>query len=226
MIHGAIMVRNEQGRWLEKVLDQMKSICNDIVTLDDGSTDDTPEICKNYGEVWYSDRSYWGTDELRQRKFLWELATHGAREGDWILCLDADETFANPEVVKPYILQADKYDCNGLGFPLYDMWSLTHYRDDYLWNAHERMWVMCVRYEDKEYFWHNQPLHCGRFPMNAGCRIASSPVRIQHWGWSRPEDRRIKYERYLKADPQGKNGSLAQYLSIMDSEPHLVKFKL
>jgi len=224
MLHGCLLVRNESGRWLEKVLEQMK-ICDDIVVLDDGSTDDTPDICRSYGaDVFYSDRSYWGTNELKQRKFLWELATHGARESDWIICLDADETFDHPELVKSYILQADNAGCNGLGFPLYDMWSETHYRNDELWNAHLRPWVMAVKYEKKDWYWRETALHCGRFPMNAGCKIATCPVRIQHWGWSRPEDRRIKFDRYMKADPNGKNGSLEQYLSIMDENPNLRRF--
>lgn len=227
MIHGAMLVKNESDRWLEKVLEQMKLICDDIVVLDDGSTDNTPEICRQYGtDVFYSDRSYWGTNELRQRKFLWELATHGARDGDWILCLDADETFDKPELVKSYALMADNAECNGLGFPLYDMWSETHYRDDSLWNAHLRNWVMAVKYEEgKEMYWRETTLHCGRFPMNAGCKIATCPVRLQHWGWSRAEDRQIKYERYMKADLDGKSGNLAQYQSIIDEAPNLRRFE-
>jgi hypothetical protein len=50
-------------------------------------------------------------------------------------------------------------------------------------------------------------------------------MAIQHWGWSRPEDRKAKYERYMKADPEGKNGSLAQYRSILDPKPALRRFE-
>lgn len=229
MIIGCMLVKNESERWLEKVLQQIESVCDKIIILDDCSTDNTPEICSKYGEVFYSDKSYWGINELKQRKFLWELATHEAKDGDWILCLDADETLpeSQVELVKSYMLLADEVKCNGLGFELYDMWDDTHYRDDELWNAHLRPWVMAVKYEaGKEYFWKETALHCGRFPMNSGCNIAMSPLKIQHWGWSRTEDRKKKYERYIQADPEGKNGILAQYQSILDENPNLRRFIL
>ncbi len=226
MIHGAMLVRNETGRWLEKVLEQMRSICDDFVVLDDCSTDETPDICKAYGaDVFPSIQSYWGTNELKQRKFLWELATHGARFGDWVLCLDADETFDHPEQIQTYVMKADKAGCNSLAFTLYDMWDETHYRDDRYWVAHKGVWPFCVKYEDADYFWKETPLHCGRFPINAGCKIASCPVKIQHWGWSRPEDRQEKYERYMKYDPKGESGCLNQYKSIIDTNPVLRRFE-
>lgn len=228
MLIGCSLVRNEAGRYLEKVLEQMRSVCDRIIVLDDHSTDDTPEICRSYGaEVFYSDRSYWGSDELRQRKFLWELATHGAGDGDWILCLDADETIPNIELLPEKLKQAEQYSCDGLGFNLYDMWSPTHYRDDALWSAHTRDWVMCVRYDaSREYIWRNTTLHCGRFPVNACTRIGQTGMALQHWGWSLPEDRKEKFERYMRADPEGKNGILAQYRSILDPKPNLKEFVL
>ena len=225
MICGMLLVRNEQGRWLEKVLEQMAAICDKIVALDDHSTDRTPEICKQYGaEVFCSDRSYWGTNELIQRKRLWEIATKQADRNTWILCLDADETFDKPELVKSYIQQAEAARCNSLAFRLYDMWDEAHYRDDKYWQAHNGVWPFCVKYEDLDYFWKETPLHCGRFPMNAGVKIATCPVKIQHWGWSRPEDREAKYERYMRSDPEGQYGCLNQYQSILDPNPILRRF--
>ncbi|HBV95796.1 MAG TPA: hypothetical protein DEF36_01925 [Desulfotomaculum sp.] len=225
MLIGAMLVRNEADRWLETVLQQMAMVCDIIIIVDDCSTDETPEICKKYGEVFYSDRSYWGTNELKQRKFLWHLAVGEAKPDDWILCLDADETFDRPDLIRDYIQQAEAAGCNSLAFPLYDMWSPTHYRDDEYWQAHNGVWPFCVKYEDIDYFWKETPLHCGRFPMNAGVKIASCPVRIQHWGWARPEDRREKYERYMRADPEGKSGCLEQYKSILDKNPVLRRFE-
>ena len=225
MLIGCSLVRNEKGRYLERVLDQMRLICDKIIILDDCSTDNTPEICKAYGaEVFPSIQSYWGTNELKQRKLLWELATHEAQFGDWILCLDADETFDKPELLREYIQKADAAGCNSLAFPLYDMWSETHYRDDYYWQAHNSVWPFCVKHEDLDYFWKETPLHCGRFPMNAINRIASCPIKIKHWGWARPEDRQEKYERYMRADPKGEIGVLGQYESILDSNPTLRRF--
>jgi glycosyltransferase involved in cell wall biosynthesis len=227
MLIGTMLVKNEEGRYLEKVLEQMVKICDKITILDDCSTDDTPEICRSYGaDVHYSDRSHWGTDELRQRKFLWKLATHEAHPGDWVFCLDADETIPQIEKLPDKIKLAEQYGCDGLAFNLYDMWDAEHYRDDELWNAHTRDWVMCVRYNPaKEYIWRETQLHCGRFPLNACEQVGQTGLAIQHWGWAREADREAKYKRYMEADPEGTSGSMAQYESILDPNPTLRRFK-
>jgi glycosyltransferase involved in cell wall biosynthesis len=226
MLIGAMLVRNEEGRWLEQVLEQMKSVCDKIVIVDDCSTDNTFDTCLKYADMlWPSPVSYWGTNELIQRKRLWQLAISEAKDGDWILCLDADETIPDIELLIEKIKQAEKHDVDGFGFNLYDMWSPTHYREDVWWNAHFSEWVMCVRYDpQKEYTWREQGLHCGRFPRNAYDKIGSTGLKIQHWGWSRPEDRQAKYHRYMKADPDGKFGVMEQYLSILDLNPNLKEF--
>jgi glycosyltransferase involved in cell wall biosynthesis len=222
LLIGAMLVRNEQGRYLERVLEQMRSVCDKIIVTDDASTDDTPIICRSYGAVVYqADKSCWGTDELILRKWLWGEACDASKPGDWILCLDADETFDKPELLHDYIQKADKAGCNSLAFTLYDMWDAEHYRDDEYWQGHNGVWPFCVKFEDVDYFWKETPLHCGRFPMNAVNRMAFCPIRIQHWGWARPEDRQAKYERYMQSDPEGKFGCLNQYKSILDPNPVL-----
>jgi hypothetical protein len=148
--------------------------------------------------------------------------THGARIGDWILILDADETFDEPKKVSEYILKADVQGCDALGFRLYDMWDNEHYREDEFWQAHKAYWPFAVKFSDLDYFWKETPLHCGRFPMNTVVKVAGCPVKIQHWGWTR--GREEKYERYLKADPQGRIGIMEQYKSILDPSPTLRRF--
>jgi glycosyltransferase involved in cell wall biosynthesis len=227
---GMMLVRNEQDRYLKSVLEQMWSVCNRLIVLDDASDDDTPVICAEYADlVVISHQSYWGIDELKQRKKLWEIATQHARAGDWILCMDADETITNINLLPDLITYAEQQGINSIGFPLYDMWDETHYRDDKYWNAHKRSWVMCVKYfSKKKYVWREQALHCGRFPVNTNYDKIAGHKRmvIQHWGWSRAPDREAKYKRYMDADPKGKNGLIQQYQSILDKNPVLKEFCL
>jgi hypothetical protein len=221
-----MLVRNEEGRYLERVLEQMTKVCDKIIVTDDASTDDTPVICRSYGAVVYeADKSCWGTDELILRKWLWGEACDASKPGDWILCLDADETIPRIDLLPDKIELAEQYGCDGLAFNLYDMWDETHYRDDELWNAHTRDWIMCVRYDPaKEYIWRETPLHCGRFPLNACDVIGQTGLAIQHWGWAKPEDRQDKYKRYMQSDPEGEYGCMEQYQSILDEKPTLMRF--
>ncbi len=222
---GALLVRNEADSWLSKVLAQLTRICDAVVVLDDVSTDSTPDICRAAGAEVHRERvSRFETDELTLRRRLWGLAAKRAKVGGWVLCLDADETFGDdmgPAVWDHAQEIAKDLQANGLAFRLYDMWSPTHYREDEHWNAHWRWWTLCVRVEKGPYLWREQPVHCGRFPVNAGTKALCLPWRVQHWGWSRPEDRKRKYERYRRHDPDGRYGVPAQYASILDSEPAL-----
>lgn len=233
---GAILVRNEAapGRWLRRVLEQMKALCDGIVVVDDQSDDDgqTLQLCAEYTrDIFYAaGQPLWETDELTLRKYLWERAREAAGPGGWVLNLDADETLENRAVDQGHLwhslARAKELDADALGFRLHDMWSETHYREDQWWNAHTRVWPMCVRVDaGRDYQWHERPLHCGRFPANAATRVLDTGIRLQHWGWSREEDRAQKYERYCRADPDGRYGIKAQYESILDPQPHLVRWE-
>ena len=225
---GAMLVRNEAGWWLSQTVEQLVQVCSRVVVVDDASTDETPLICHQLGAIVHgSPRPLWETNELSQRQRLWGLAVEQAGPGGWILCLDADELL-EPRAIEelPSIAAlAEQHACDGLAFGLYDMWSPTYYRDDHLWTAHKRPWIMAVRYDPKRtYTWKETPLHCGRFPLNACTKYCGTGLRLKHMGWSRPGDRREKYERYRRSDPEGKWGIPEQYESILDPEPNLVEF--
>jgi len=226
MIHGMMLVKNEADRWLYNVLYQMNYLCDRLVILDDKSDDDTFEICTCHAtEVYKSDESLWGKDELKQRQKLWELTTKKAKKGDWIICLDADELLVTNHLdyIK-YLLKTISLKVDGIGFKLFDMWNETHFRHDQYWQGHLHYWCMAVRYDDRDYIWHEKTLHCGRFPANASGSMLPTQIPIKHMGWSKEEDRIRKYNRYMEIDPLGKNGILAQYKSILDENPQLVRF--
>lgn len=227
MLTAAMLVRNEEGRYLERVLSQLAAVSDRLVVLDDASTDGTAGVCRAHGAEVTCRRETGFANEVLLRKHLWGLAE--AARPDWILCLDADETFEGGSLawLRTDLSDADMAGADAVAFRLFDMWDASHYRDDALWTAHRRWWTLCVRWRpDFPYRWRETAQHCGRFPVNAGgVKVACSPVRVQHWGWARPEDRERKFRRYMSLDPDGKHGSLAQYRSIMDPEPNLVEWE-
>lgn len=46
-----MQVRNEAGRYLEQVLEELSEFVDDIVIVDDGSTDHTAQLCRSFVKV-------------------------------------------------------------------------------------------------------------------------------------------------------------------------------
>jgi glycosyltransferase involved in cell wall biosynthesis len=77
-----IVAQNEE-RTIARVLAAVKDIADEIVFLDSGSTDRTPEIAKSFGVCFYH-QDWLGYAEQKNKAI--DLAS-----GEWILSLDADE---------------------------------------------------------------------------------------------------------------------------------------
>jgi glycosyltransferase involved in cell wall biosynthesis len=87
-------IRNE-ARWIEKSLEQTSKICQEIVILDDCSTDNTVEICKKFSNVVeiHERKKQLPLDEVRDRNIILELALK--LNPDYILIIDGDEVLMN-----------------------------------------------------------------------------------------------------------------------------------
>ncbi len=224
----AMLVRNEAGRYLERVLEHAAQYIDRAVILDDASEDDTREVCKKalrgVPMTLVSNRESAFANEIVLRKQLWELAA--GTNPHWILILDADEIFEE-RATKELRLLAGNPEVDVYYFRLYDMWDDKHYREDEYWRAHHYYRPFMARYlPGFPYRWQEIPLHCGRFPENiTELRGAKSTLRVKHLGWMKPADRLAKYYRYKKLDPEGRYGIMAQYLSILDPKPNLVAWE-
>jgi len=78
-----MIVRNEEDS-IARCLNSVKSIVDEMIIVDTGSSDRTVEICRAYGAQIYA--FSWNGSFSAARNYGLELAT-----GDWILWLDADE---------------------------------------------------------------------------------------------------------------------------------------
>ena len=81
-----MIVKNEAIA-LPKCLKSTKKLVDEIVILDTGSTDKTPQIAREYGAKVYDFQ--WCNDFSAARNEALKYVT-----GDWVLVLDADETLA------------------------------------------------------------------------------------------------------------------------------------
>ncbi|OXM85068.1 glycosyltransferase [Paenibacillus rigui] len=225
----AIMqVHNEANRYLELVLRELSEFVDEIVIVDDASTDDTAKLCRSFAKVkslvtLHQSRFH---QEWELRQFLWELAV--LTEPDWILSVDADELYdAKAKAHMRELINQDRYDW--VGFRFYDFWGgTTHYREDEHWCIHHRHTRSLVRYmRELPCFYPRMAQHVPRLPLSyAALPGFLAELRVKHYGWAvSKEERHHKYLRYMERDPEGKWGSLDQYRSILDENPHLVEWK-
>ncbi|WP_339377658.1 glycosyltransferase [Calothrix sp. NIES-2100] len=97
-----MIVKNEEAT-LPKCLSSVNNVVDEIVVLDTGSSDRTPEIATAYGAKVHHFK--WNNNFSTARNEALKYVT-----GDWILVLDADETLT-PEIV-PQIhaaIQSEEY---------------------------------------------------------------------------------------------------------------------
>lgn len=224
----SMVVKNESNRYLEKVLNSIKDSVDDILIIDDASTDNTVQICedclKGYPHTIIKNEKSLFSHEYKLRKKQWK-ETLKLNPG-WILSLDADEVLEQSfnEKLK-YLISIDNIDV--YNFRLFDMWNETEYRDDQYWRAHNSHMTFLIRYQPNfKYKFKHTNQHCGRLPKNLHeLENANVDVKIKHYGWAKESDRKNKYERYMKLDKNGKYGVIEQYKSILDENPHLKRFE-
>lgn len=88
-----MIVKNEEAI-IEKCLKSIKDL-DEIVIIDTGSVDKTPEICRRYTDKIIVGEYKWNDDFAEARNFANSKCT-----GDWILVLDADEELEKGGVEK------------------------------------------------------------------------------------------------------------------------------
>ncbi|WP_353615324.1 glycosyltransferase [Virgibacillus sp. 7505] len=226
----SMIVKNESGRYLERSLRSSLPAVDQAVIIDDHSTDNTAAICRKLCREYdvpltlIENPQSGFNNEIELRKQQWQATI--AAEPDWILNLDADEVL-DDVFLKEKDQLLNQADLDLYSFRLFDFWDEERYREDQYWQAHLFFRPFLLRYQPVfPYEWRETPVHCGRFPENIfQLPNGISSVRIKHFGWARAEDRIRKYERYRQQDPEAIYGQKAQYESILDPDPKLIKWK-
>lgn len=95
------MIVKDEATTLPKCLGSVKNVVDEIIILDTGSTDKTPDIAKQFGAKVHHFK--WCNDFSAARNDALKYVT-----GDWVLVLDADETLR--QQIVPHIKQAIQSD--------------------------------------------------------------------------------------------------------------------
>jgi glycosyltransferase involved in cell wall biosynthesis len=221
----SMVIKNEGSRFLKQALEKHAQYIDSAVIIDDGSTDDSVQICKdilrNIRHNIIINKSSNFSNEVELRKQQWNATID--ENPDWVLNLDADEIFEEKfQNEIHHLMKLEQF--NTMCFPLYDMWDEDHYREDEFWYAHKTHRPFIIRYSSKAvYEWLEEKQHCGRFPKNildVGPNFISD-LKLKHLGWMREEDRLKKYERYQLLDTNKTEFRIKHYESILDNNPKL-----
>ncbi len=89
----ACVITKDEEKTIQRWLDCVKKIADEVVVVDTGSTDRTVEIVRENGIEPY--HFFWTDDFAEAKNYAIDQAA-----GDWILFLDADEYFASADIPK------------------------------------------------------------------------------------------------------------------------------
>jgi len=186
---------------IEECLNKLSDLVDEIVIVDNGSTDGTLEIYKKFPKIVDIAHTQ-GFDEGRDKRL--ELEMSKKRNPDWILWVDQDEIFEKSlkrEDLEKY-MQNPKI--NEVKFRMFNFWlSKTHFRIDGRWLKYSTI--------PQRQMWRNLPsvyfdpirFHSGGAKGLTGKPIISN-FRIKHYGYIAEIQIGNKQKTYdkLKSDPR------------------------
>lgn len=224
-IVGAMVVRNEMGRYLEPCLTAALEYCDMIHVFDDRSDDGTFE----WLQAWSPGRRVavarradgqrsFAENEARFRQTAWRCMTKqlGIEPDDWVMCLDADEFLVtkNPHamadirgIVEDEITRAQMSERTSITFHVAEVFDVREealgVRVDGYWGKIQA--TRLVEHSGLRDF-HPRVEGGGSIPSRSKVRDWNAGnVVLLHMGYARPEDRQAKHARY--SEGKGHNPS-------------------
>jgi len=191
-------VKNEE-EWIGESLKACSRFCDEILLLDDGSTDKTLSIAKKFPKV--KCRSYKRPfDEYRDRT---ELLKWGKQEkADWFIMVDGDEV-PEERFTRKYVerlMNPKDPSIAAYSFKIATFWrGETNIRGDGIFGRLAGIRMFKNRPNQKIAQTYKGGLHIVA-PVDLSYAYTYCPLRFKHYGYCTPELCREKYNYYVKID--------------------------
>jgi glycosyltransferase involved in cell wall biosynthesis len=200
-----MIVGNATSRHLETSLTRLETYVDGFIILDDGSTDQTENICINQKKLLlYKKRrntGFW-QNETKIRQELWKMIE--TAQPKWVLIIDPDELLEDTiRHVLPDIIDQERF--HAVHFPVNHFWgSEKHIRTDGEWNPHKNYELLLFRYfTDLEYHWPVNAGPCLRHPLEVlSYPSRYSHVRLFHYAWADCTNIRGRTTRIMASSPE------------------------
>lgn len=227
-----IVMGNEADEFLDFVLKDVHSYTDEMVIIDDHTTDGSTEIAQKYTDnIYRKEESLFhnkerGELELRRDLFKKYLPRY-AKKGDWILHIDCDEIM-DPRFKE---VKDDWLALEGpsiLHFTILECWgSPNMVRVDGTWNPITKgspmifKWLPQVNYQfpDTRY-------HVGRLPMNQPEIPLPTGMWTVHLGWASETKIKSKRQYYKDNDADNPFDGMQRHYQSMWEEPTLLPLDL
>lgn len=196
---GLLRVKNE-SRWIERCIRSILPICEQVIVMDDHSTDDTRDICAVLPRVNVFESPYEGLNEVRDKNYLLSMA----RGADWILMIDGDEMLApgSAEV----IAAATRGSSECLSPRILYLWNSEKLvRTDGVYGRFRRPSIFRPGNHRFQSTSAGGNFHCGNAPIALHGQSWPVDATFLHFGYMHREDRIRKYGWYNQQDPHNSN---------------------
>jgi hypothetical protein len=227
----SLIVRNEAGRYLDLTVPALLEFCDEVLALDDNSTDGTAELLRALRGVKVvplhlrpvdPGHSGFYEHEGLARQALYELTL--LQQPTHVLAVDADEFVSDGQALRSYL--QGQPEVAAWSLDLDEVWRVERdclcLRVDGGWRPHPVAALYAVQASSPHWRFAERALACGRVPAEVEYAAAAGygllcELQILHFGWANPGERAARHARYALHD-QGRFHASAHLDSILDEQ--------